>query len=140
MSLPIITPAEGQPIHALMKELEALGGVRHQDFKVVSGLARSAYQVSPELYQKWLEAGGVAAPAQDTAAAEDTEPSTSDAETADAAISSPDAETQSADAATAEETPAEKDGAKAQPAQAEPEAEPKPTPKATTTKRSARSN
>lgn len=59
MSLPIIFPAEGQPIWALMQELEALGGVRHQDFKVVSGMERSGYQVTPELYQKWLDAGGV---------------------------------------------------------------------------------
>lgn len=60
MSQPIITPAEDQPLWALMQELEALGGVRHQDFNAVAGSPRWGYQVTPELYQKWLEAGGVA--------------------------------------------------------------------------------
>ena len=59
MTLPIITPAEDQPLWALMQELEALGGIRHQDFKAVAGSPRWGYQVTPELYQKWLEAGGV---------------------------------------------------------------------------------
>lgn len=124
MSLPIITPAEGQPIHALMRELEALGGVRHQDFKVVSGLARSAYQVTPELYQKWLEAGGAEAPA---------EPGPSDAEAADTAGDSNDP------AAPEETTASETDTGDAETATAEEKGTAKTAAaKAATTKRGAR--
>ena len=75
MSQPIITPAEDQPLWALMQELEALGGVRHQDFKAVAGSPRWGYQVTPELYQKWLEAGGVDTTAEAAASGQSTEDS-----------------------------------------------------------------
>lgn len=65
MSLPFIVPPEDQPLWVLMQELEALGGVRGQDFKAVAGSPRWGYQVTPELLRKWQEAGGVDTSVQD---------------------------------------------------------------------------
>lgn len=108
MSLPIITPPEDQPLWALMQELEALGGIRHQDFKAVAGSPRWGYQVTPELYQKWLEAGGV-----DTSGEHDNpEPTTdlgADADTSadPAAQDAPDPGTADAEQGTGTEAPAQ---------------------------------
>lgn len=56
----LIIPASDQPLWALKKELEDLGGVRRQDFSPVPTQAgRYGYQVTPELYKAWQEAAGV---------------------------------------------------------------------------------
>lgn len=121
MSLPIITPAEDQPIWALKQELEALGGVRHQDFKVVPGNPRWGYQVTPELYQKWLESGGIDTSGGDA----DTPPSTEDSggdENSEPATGTPEAAAEDANA----DDNAREDAA--------PKASAKASAKATTTK------
>lgn len=130
MTQPIITPAEDQPLWALMQELEALGGVRHQDFKAVAGSPRWGYQVTPELYQKWLEAGGV-----DTTGETDTPPPTADPDgTAEAAAAE---STQDSGEPSDTETEADKNAA--QPSAEDPAQEDtKDAPKTSTTKRGAR--
>lgn len=127
MSQPIITPAEDQPLWALMQELEALGGVRHQDFKAVAGSPRWGYQVTPELYQKWLEAGGV-----DTAGESDVPPPTADPDGAAEAE-------QTLAEGTRTDTEAEADKNAAQNSAEDPAQEDtKDAPKASTTKRAPR--
>lgn len=129
MSLPIITPAEGQPLHHLMRELEELGGVRHQDFRVTSGLARNGYQVSPELYRAWLEhhSGDTPDPEQGDSAEQVKSPDAEDTASADA-------DKDAADAKAADDgKDADKDAAPAEPeAETKPEAETQAAAKATT--------